>query len=62
MIKINFEIEERKDILFTVKDYAEFFYYNDYNNHPTDRVTYTMAFVTPVRALAGMRNCSMGPL
>ena len=30
-------------------------------HHPTDRIAHTTAFVTPVRALAGMRNSSMGP-
>ena len=30
-------------------------------HHPTDRITHTTAFVTAIRALAGMRNNSMGP-
>ena len=33
-----------------------------YMHHPTDRITHTTAFVTPVvGALAGTRNSSMGP-
>ena len=30
-----------------------------YMHHPTDRITHTTAFVTPV--VAGTRNSSMGP-
>ena len=32
-----------------------------YMHHPTDRITHTTAFVTPVVKQTGIRNSSMGP-